>query len=918
MTVGSAKAEYFVGRVIELRAISARATAARARQQVVVIEGKPGVGKTALLTRALTELADAAQLRADGALGDVTAQLVRAAGRGPGSASSSRSRPGLLKVLGATLEASGPLVLALDNAHRIDDKSALDLSAALSALRGSALLVVAVAPDPWRQEPGSGPNVEWLRRLLLAGPALRRLYLRELSAAETGTLLAGAGIAADEQAVLGLHRYTGGHPGLLSVLLGHGQALARTPPADLLGFFDAQVMAIVAQLAALAEPSRRLLAAMAVSAEPWPLAIVGSVAGVDDPFSALEPLLDAGLAEWFPVQPVAPVSIRYPFYRDIVYRSLPPGLSQVLHERAARFAIGTRAWRHRVAASNSAEPTLALTLEREAERYFLAGDSEQAGTLLMWAASVTSSSAEQERQLLRAASWGLTLRAIDWGPRLESCLARQPQGAARSLVLGLLAQASGRYARARVLLDEAAIMAEREGRAQALRPDIDLAMALVRADLGEPDAEYRLAEGVLAVDGLSPVHRAWAQSHAVDAWGRMYGAEAALSKLAVLDPDASIDDQRQERASSQSVGLWTRGTWRLRGGRLGDGGDDLTRMLRAGDRAAVEAVVPMAHAYLGYAHFLLGDWQAAQRAVDQSIATLRGHAVVRVRIPVRAVAACVDAGAGRSESAARHLSAARHWFAELGPDDYAVFPALAAATIAQADGDQVRMLAAVRPLLGQDARAGWHEAWWRPLQVEALIGTRQVAAARLALDRLIDLAGVRGGPSVTIAWLEAALAAAGPDRARARELFDAAGLRPPAPDDVPLHRARLEHDYGRFLMSGRTRRAAIGPLRRAYELYRVLGAWPFAERCASDLEVCGIKMPGQPGNQPGDRAHAVLSSRERKIASLAAEGLTNQEISAEVFVSAKTVEYHLGNVFAKLGISSRRQLQARLGEEPGT
>ena len=77
-------------------------------------------------------------------------------------------------------------------------------------------------------------------------------------------------------------------------------------------------------------------------------------------------------------------------------------------------------------------------------------------------------------------------------------------------------------------------------------------------------------------------------------------------------------------------------------------------------------------------------------------------------------------------------------------------------------------------------------------------------------------------------------------------------------------------------------------------------------------------MPGQPGNQPGDRAHAVLSSRERKIASLAAEGLTNQEISAEVFVSAKTVEYHLGNVFAKLGISSRRQLQARLGEEPGT
>jgi len=235
--------------------------------------------------------------------------------------------------------------------------------------------------------------------------------------------------------------------------------------------------------------------------------------------------------------------------------------------------------------------------------------------------------------------------------------------------------------------------------------------------------------------------------------------------------------------------------------------------------------------------------------------------------------------------------------------------------MAQARGDYRRMAVVLASLVAEPARSRSHQLWWQPLHVEALIGTGQLGAAQRALDRLIDLVGAPGRQSATVAWLEAWLAAVRHDERKARALFDEAAARSPAPDDVPLHRARLEHEYGKYLMSGRNRRAAIGQLRRAYELYRSLDARPYAERCASDLEACGVRASAASEGQAGREALAALSPRERRVAHLAAQGLTNQEIAGELFISAKTVEYHLGNVFAKLGISSRRQLAARLGTD---
>ncbi len=915
-------ARRFAGRRAELREISARAAAAAAGElQTVVIEGRPGIGKTALLARALGQLGGFRQLQADCASPGVIDQLADQAGFARHPAAGQRGRPELLVIIRALVELSPPLLIALDNVHRLDAESAAELAGTLSALREAALLVIVTAPDPWPAEPARGAGE--LHQHLLGDGRASRLALRELSVAETGQLLDRVGTPVSDQAAQRLHAYTGGHPALVGVLLDQGLTAAHAAPADHLGLFDPLVTGIAALVGSLPAASQDLLAAMAVSQESWPLAIVGSVAHAQDPFEALEPLLDAGLVEWFPDQTIVPVRIRYPLYRDVIYRSLPAAVREQLHARAANFSLGTQAWAHKVAAAQHPEPTLAAMLEKEANRYYLAGDSERAGTLLMWSVTVMGDQADRERFALQAAGWWLTLRATDWGPRVETCLTRLPASAQRSLLLGVLADGSGRYAQARSLLAEARQLARRDVAAPSLRTDIDLASATVHASLGEVEAVHRLAEDLLARPDLPAGYRGWAEHYAAEASGRTGGAEAALARLRALVPDAEIDDAVTDSAvqgtampGNQSVRLWTRGSWRVLSGRLRDGDEDLATMMGTVDRAAVAAVVPVARAFMAYARYLLGDWRAAEQGVTAAVAALTGHAVARLRIPVHAIAACVDAAAGRSESAARHLLAAERWHTESGPADYLVFPVLAAATSAQARGDYGRMLAALQPLLTTARLGRAHLAWWQPLHVEALIGTGQLAAAQHALARLIDLPGVAGRQPATVAWLEAWLTAASHDDFRARARFEDATARPAGRDDVPLHRARLEHEYGRYLISRRNRRAAIARLRLAYDLYLGLGARPYAERCAEDLVNCGAQTPIQAGDKPADEAVLALSARERRIAYLAVRGLTNQQIASELFISAKTVEYHLGHVFAKLGISSRRQLPARMGENP--
>jgi DNA-binding NarL/FixJ family response regulator len=89
------------------------------------------------------------------------------------------------------------------------------------------------------------------------------------------------------------------------------------------------------------------------------------------------------------------------------------------------------------------------------------------------------------------------------------------------------------------------------------------------------------------------------------------------------------------------------------------------------------------------------------------------------------------------------------------------------------------------------------------------------------------------------------------------------------------------------------------------DTFTTLGARPFAERCQRELAACGVsRAPAAvTGGQP-------LTPQELAVARLVAEGLTNRQVASELVVSVKTVEFHLGRVFAKLGLRTRAQLAA--------
>jgi DNA-binding NarL/FixJ family response regulator len=123
---------------------------------------------------------------------------------------------------------------------------------------------------------------------------------------------------------------------------------------------------------------------------------------------------------------------------------------------------------------------------------------------------------------------------------------------------------------------------------------------------------------------------------------------------------------------------------------------------------------------------------------------------------------------------------------------------------------------------------------------------------------------------------------------------------------MPFDAALAWLAYGTHLRRRGSRRAAAQELQRALETFVALGAAPYVERTETELAACGLRPRRRGPTLP------TLTPRELAVAHLVADGLTNREIAARLVVSTKTVEYHLGNAFTKLGVRSRAQLVARL------
>lgn len=198
---------------------------------------------------------------------------------------------------------------------------------------------------------------------------------------------------------------------------------------------------------------------------------------------------------------------------------------------------------------------------------------------------------------------------------------------------------------------------------------------------------------------------------------------------------------------------------------------------------------------------------------------------------------------------------------------------------------------------------GFH-GWCLFELIESAAHVGDLEAAAAALPRFEERASTGGGD-----WGLGAVASA---RALLASNEHAEGLFVEAIErlqraNIVLHLARARLSYGEWLRRANRRTDAREQLNTAYDMFIEMGAQGFAERARRELLATGEKVRKQPVSSGDD-----LTAQEGQIARLAADGLTNQEIGAQLFISTHTVEWHLRKVFVKLGITSRRQLRSTL------
>jgi DNA-binding CsgD family transcriptional regulator len=192
--------------------------------------------------------------------------------------------------------------------------------------------------------------------------------------------------------------------------------------------------------------------------------------------------------------------------------------------------------------------------------------------------------------------------------------------------------------------------------------------------------------------------------------------------------------------------------------------------------------------------------------------------------------------------------------------------------------------------------------------VEAAVRSDQRGRAAVAADRLSGIAAASGSDwACGAAARSRALLASG--RAAEEEYREAVERLSRTRMTTHLARARLS--YGEWLRRENRRIDARNQLRPAFEAFASMGTQAWAERARRELLATGEKVRKRTGD-----TRAELTPQEEEIAQLARDGRTNQEIGAQLFIGARTVEWHLRKVFTKLDISSRRELDQALSRRP--
>jgi DNA-binding CsgD family transcriptional regulator len=900
--------DVFVGRAAELAHVAEVLTRVEAGEPwLVTIEGDAGVGKTTLARRCLAGAvglgvlsAPADQAETDLDFGLVH-QLLRAAGdglsaaalaEGTGSGTSSFAVGArLLEVVGER-QATGALAVVIDDLQWADRKSVEALTFMLRRLSVDPVIAIVIYRGPGHRLD------EAAQRMVLSVENRLRLPLGGLNTEEVASLAGALTTGSlNDKAVRRLYRDTGGHPLYLRTLLSEGFDFDPGAPGRL-ALPPSLAAAIGEHLRVLPAETRVILEMLSVLNLRLPLAQLGQAAEVDSPSAAVEPAVASGLVDWWPEEPTCPVAIRHPLVRDAIYAGIAAATRRTLHARAASIVSESASWEHRVTALHHPDEDLAARLESLAEEEVAGGRLALAATHLQWASDVSPARADRERRLLTAALH-LMLAEESRGLALREEVEASGPSPLRSCVLGTMAYTSGQLAEAERRFSEALAQAREDLDSQPLAAMIANRLAGTYVLLGAGEKAMTLARWALGTGCLDAAYASQTRTLVAIGACQVAGPRAALAELGQLEADPA-------RVGPVDVdALSFRGVFRLLAGDLDRAVTDLTASLKLARRGATLTLGLRAYFYLALAQYLAGAWDDVLLTGEQGFSAAAIHSR-RYELPLLHLAAgCVPAGRGEAEEADRHVRLAEEAAASLDYGQERVYAAMARALVCQATGDYLGMADALDPWRDEaalDGRSRVYALLWRPLLVEGLVGSGQTGPAAAVLGQLRADSGQVAYLQPALAWLEGWLAEQQGRPEQAREIYQRGEER--AGSHSPVYMARLLLAHGRLLRRTGQRRLAVERLRRANDLFLTLRAEPFITRTEEELAACHL-----PGNAAKKQSVLALTSRETEVAHLVGKGLSNPEIAAELFISRKAVEYHLGNVYAKCGLQGRQELR---------